>query len=214
MTTISFKASGTGSPAQVFELTNLGAQRVAQQEPPGYELARSGRTFVGGMTLVAGGVVPVVDLPTTTGPFVLYNSNADGGRVLVVKRITSWYASGTAGAGGHGLFAGVTPSVLATALTSNDATNFRTQSLRGYGTPAGFVGVAKTIPAGTAWMHLGGIMHTAVTVTGIAYSVDLGNMPFVVPPRFALTVGVLGDTGTTAKYGFSVCWDEVEAVLP
>ena len=38
--------------------------------------------------------------------------------------------------------------------------------------------------------------------------------PFVVPPGFALTFGLLAGLGSTAKYLLSVAWDECEAVLP
>jgi hypothetical protein len=201
------------------QMTNLGSLRIAQVEAPGLEMARSGRSFVGGTTLVAGAVVPVVDLPTTTGPLVLFNSSAQGPgqKHLVLKRISCFYGSGTLTATGFGLFAGVTPSVLATPLTANGATNFRTQCVRGTSppTPLGFIDVAKTIPAGTAWMHLGGVsVVAAAATTGPAYTVDVSSHPFIVPPLFAVTVGVLGDTGTTAKYGFSLYWDEVELILP
>lgn len=213
-TTISFKAVGAGSPSMFLEMSNMGSQRVSQLEPPGYELARSGRTCVGGTTLIAGGIVPVVDLPTTTGPLVLFNSQPDGGKVLSVKRISMTYASGTLGAYGSSLFAGVTPSKLATALTSNGATNFRTATIRGTGTPVAFVDVAKTIPAGTAWVNLGGIAHGAETTMAIGYTVDLAHSPFIVQPGFALTVGTLGDLGTSAKWMYSLVWDEIEAVIP
>lgn len=195
-------------------MSNLGSQRVAQLEAPGYEMSRVGRSFVGGTTLVAGAIVPVVDLPTTTGPLILFNSNSDGGDVLVIKRISMSYGSGTLGGYGSTLFAGVTPSKIATALTSNGASNFRTQALRGTGTPKGFVDVAKTIPAGTCWCLLGGIAHGAATTTSIGYTVDVSHHPFIVPPGFALTVGTLADTGTSAKYIYSIVWDEVPAVLP
>lgn len=214
VTTVSFKATGSGSPSLFNEITNLGADRVCQLEAPGYEMARSGRSFVGGITLVAGAIVPVVDLPTTTGPIILFNSAPDGGRVLVVKRLSFSYGSGTLAAYGSSLFAGVTPAKIATALTSNGATNFRTQSTRGAGTPLGFIDVAKTIPAGTAWCLLGGIAHGAETTMSLGYTVDVSSHPFVVPPGFALTWGVLAGLGTSAAYLFSAGWDEVEAILP
>ena len=216
VSTITYLAPGTNLPTQ---FTNLGSLRVAQVESPGLEMARSGRSFVGGTTLVAGGIVPVVDLPTTTGNFELFNSSQAGAgqKSLVVKRISVFWASGTLTATGFGVFAAVTPSVLATAMTANDVTNFRTQCVRGPATPAplGFVGVAKTNPTGCAWMHLGGVSVVANdNHAGPGYSVDISAHPFIVPPLFALNVGVLGDTGTTAKYGFSLYWDEVEMTLP
>lgn len=205
-------ATGTEQEAQA---SRLGSLRTTWLEQPGYELGRAGRSFVGGTTLVAGGVVPVVDLPTTTGPFILFNSNAAGGKNFHIKRIGAFLASGTMGAFGMGIFAGVTPSVLATPLTANGATNFRTQCTRGSGTPTGFVDVAKTIPAGTCWQIVGGSTNAnAAAVTGPALSFDVSQFGFIVQPLFALTIGVLGDTGTTAKFGFCVAWDEIEGDLP
>lgn len=204
-------ATGTEQEQQI---TRLGALRTTLLEAQGFELGRAGRSFFGGMTLVAGGVVPVVDLPTTTAPFVLFNSNPSGGKLYHVKQVTGWYASGTAGAFGFGLFGGVTPSVLATALVANGATNFRTQATRGTGAVSGYVDVAKTIPSGTCWMHFGGILHGAATVTGPAYTVDVRHLGIIVPPLFAFALGALGDTGTTAKFGFSIAWDELEGDLP
>jgi hypothetical protein len=217
VTTISYAGTGT---SQANQMTSLASIRVAQVEAPGLEASRSGRSFVGGTSLVAGGVVPVVDLPTTTGPFILFNSSSAGGgqKHLVVKRISCFWASGTPVATGFGLFAGVTPSVLATALTANGATNFATQCTRGTSPPTafGFVDVAKTIPSGTAWMHLGGTSAsiTAAATAGPGYSVDLTAHPFIVPPLFALTIGALGALGTSFKLGFSVAWDEMELILP
>ncbi len=205
---------GTGSESEL-QATRLLALRFAQLEPPGFELCRAGRSFVGGMALKAGGVVPVIDLPTTTGPFVLFNAYPSGGKVLCVKRISTFFCSGSIPATGYTLFAGVTPSVLATPLVANGATNFRTQSKRGFGTPGAFIDVAKTIPAGTAWSLLGGqTAVTATTTTGPGFSVDCSSDPFVVPPLFALTVGNLGDTTGTPLYGFTVEWDEIDCDLP
>ena len=125
---------GTGSEVEL-QATRLQSLRLAQLEPPGFELCRAGRSFVGGMTLKAGGVVPVVDLPTITGPFLLFNAYPSGGKVFAVKRVSIFFCSGTVPASGYTLFGGVTPSVLATPLVANGATNFRTQAKRGYGTP-------------------------------------------------------------------------------
>lgn len=203
-------ATGTEQEEQI---TRLGSLRVAQLENNGFEAGRAARSFVGGINLVAGGVVPVVNLPTTTAPFVLYNSNPAGGKLYHVKHAGLYYASGTAGADGASLFGGMTTSPLATALTANDATNFFTQATRGYGVVSGYVGVAKTIPSGTAWMMLGGMLNLANTVTGPGFSVDIRHLGFIVPPGYAFVLGALGDTGTSAKYGFTVAWDEFEGDL-
>lgn len=216
VTTVTYKGTGSGSPSLYEELSNLGAQRVCQLEAPGFEMGRSGRSFVGGLQLITSGRIPVVDLPTTTGPVSLFNAANSGSsppRYLVVKRISFAYASGTLGAYGSTLFGGVSPSVLATATTAN-GTNFSIQATRGTGASVAFLSQGTTIPAGTAWMLLGGIAHGAETTMSIGYTVDVSSHPFIVPPGYAFTFGVLADTGTTAKYIHSVAWDEVEAILP
>ena len=206
-------AVNTGTE-QEEQMTRLGSLRFAQLEQAGYEMGRTARAFVGGITLVAGGIAPVVDYPTTTGPIVLYNSNPGGGKNYHIKRVSGAYASGTEGAAGFGLFGGVTPLPLATPLVANGATNFRTQATRGYGVCSGYIDVAKTIAAGTAWMHLGGIVTLAATVTGAGYTVDVSGLGLIVPPTYAFTWGVLGDTGSTAKFVLSVAWDEIDGDLP
>src|SRR5436190_20946015 len=88
VTTITFKGAGTSG---TFEQSNLGAQRFCQLEAPGFEMGRSGRSFVGGLQLITSGRIPVVDLPTTTGPVSLFNAAnpaASPPRYLVVKRIS------------------------------------------------------------------------------------------------------------------------------
>jgi hypothetical protein len=219
VTAIGFMATGSGSPSVNLGSTNLGAERVCQLEAPGFELGRTGRSFVGGHTAIAAAISPVADLPTTIGPMVLYNSAPAAGqsKVLVVRRLSfSYSTAGTLSAFGSNLFAGVTPSRLATALVAN-GTNIKTQATRGTGTPSGFVDAAKTIVQ-PVWMTLGGIAHGAETTMSIGYTVSLDGHPFVVPPGFALAFGVLSaiDTAgaTTPLYILSVAWDEIEAVLP
>lgn len=216
ITTVAFKGTGSGGNSVFDETTNLGSQRIAQLEAPGFEMSRSGRSFVGGLQLITSGIVPVVDLPTTTGPLVLFNAANPGAnppRYLVVKRISMGYASGTLAAFGSTLFAGVTPIVLATALVTN-GTNCTIQATRGTGASVAFIDVAKAIGAGTAWVLLGGIAHGAATTMSIGYTVDVSAHPFIVPPGFALTVGTLGGLGTTAKWLYTIGWDECEAILP
>lgn len=215
VTTITYKGTGTGSPSLYEEVTNLGSQRFAQVEAPGFEMGRSGRSFVGGLQAVTNAIVPVVDLPTTTGPIILFNAANPGAnppRYLVVKRLSFSYGSGTLAGFGTSLFAGVTPSVVATALVAN-GTGCSVQATRATGASVAFIDVAKTIPSGTAWCLLGGIAHGAASTMAIGYTVDLSAAPFIVPPNFALTIGALAGLGTSAKYLFSFAWDECEAVL-
>jgi hypothetical protein len=204
----------TGNPT--YQQTNLGSLRVAQVESPGLEMARSGRSFVGGTSVVAGGQASVVDMPTTTAPWILFNSSASGAgnRHLVIKRLTAFFASGTMPATGFGIFGGVTISKLATPLTATGASH-RTQATRGSATALGFIDVAKTIPAGTAWLHLGGTLPlTNTTTIGPCLTVELTAPAFIVQPLFAFSFGVLGDTAGSPLYGMSIAWDEVEMSLP
>ncbi len=216
VTAVAFKTTGSGSPSLSREFSNMGAQRIAQLEPPGFEMSRSGRSFVGGHSVIAGGVAGVVDLPTTTAPMVLFNSAQASGTAkhLAVKRISYSFASGTAApAFGSSCFGAVTPSRLATALTANGS-NIKTQATRGTGTPFGLIDAAKTVVQPT-WMLFGGIAHGAATTMSIGYTVDFANHPFIVPPQFAFAFGVLSGLGTSSDtvWMLSVAWDEIEASI-
>lgn len=213
VTAIAYKATGSGSPSLVREFTNLGAQRIAQLESPGFELGRSGRSFVGGHVAVAAAIAPVSDLPTTTAPIGIFNSCAlTGNKMLVIKRLSFSYGSGTIAAFGSSIFGGVSPLRLATALTANGS-NIKTQATRGYGTPYGLIDAALTIVQ-PVWMLLGGIAHGAATTTAIGYTVDISNHPFIVPPQGVFSWGVLGAGASTPLFLCGIAWDEVEATLP
>ncbi len=219
VTNPAYKQTGAGSPALQNECSSLGSQRFTQLEALGYEIGRMGRSFVGGHAVIAAAISPVSDFPTTTAPMVLFNSSQATGtaKVLVVKRISFAYATtGTLSAYGSTLFAGVTPSKLATALTANGS-NIKTQSTRGSATPVGLIDAAKTVAQPT-WMQLGGIAHGAETTMSIGYTIDLTGHPLIVPAQFALAFGVMsaidGVGATTPLYMLSVAWDEIEAVLP
>src|SRR4029077_11228100 len=98
----------TGTEQQE-QITRLGSNRVAQLEQNGFEVGRVNRSWVACISLVAGGVVPVGDLPPPTGPVVVDNAEPQGtGKLLHVKHVSAYYASGTEGAAGFGIFGGVT----------------------------------------------------------------------------------------------------------
>jgi hypothetical protein len=219
VTTVAFKSVGSGGNSVFQEMTNLGAQRYCQLEAPGYEMARSGRSFCGGIQAVTNGTIPLVDLPTTTAKHILYNAANPANnppRHLVIKRLSFSYASGTLGAFGSSVFAGVSPSaVTGNCILTANGTGFSIGATRGTGASVAFMDTAKTgFPSGAALALFGGIAHGAETTMSIGYTVDISNSPLIVPPGFGLNFGVLADTGTTAKYLMSVFWDEVEAVLP
>lgn len=207
----SFAEIATGSEGKA-AATRLLSQRIAQVESAHQEKARCARRFCGGIQAVTNGIVPVVDLPTTTAPLLLYNAAPDGGKSLVIDHVAGAVASGTAGAGGSVLFCGVTAAKVATALTAN-GTGCSIQATRGAGSSVAFIDVAKTVPAGTAYVLLSSMMHTAIAVPGVGPSYRCDGS-FVIPPGFGFVVGMFAHTGTTAKHLFSIIWDEMLIDLP
>ncbi len=208
----------TGNPQTSF--SNLGSQRIAQVETAGTEMGRSGRSFVGGTAVVAGGLASVVDLPASTVvSWVLYNSQPAASviKCLVVKRLTAFFCSSTinAPASGFSIFAGVPPTPqLAAGIPAANGANIRTQATRGFGTPLGLLSISMAIPVGTCWSVLAATTNiTVAATTGPSTTVDLSNTPFIVPPGFVLAVGILGSTTGTPVYGISMAWDECECVL-
>lgn len=202
-------AVATGSGPSVLEKTRLNSLRTTILEEPGFEMGRAFRSFIAGTSAVAGGVAPVTDVPTTTAAWGLFNANAAGGRLLHIKRVGLFYASGTAGADGAALVGGVTSTPLATPLTANSS-NHKTSCTRGTGVVNHYLGTAQTV-ALSAWGLLTPSTYVgAATVTGLAMVSDIASLGFVVPPQYAFALSALGDTGTTAKYGVVIYYDEID----
>ena len=199
---------------QQAQATRLGAQRISQLEQAGFELGRVGRSFVFSTSAVAGGQVPVTDVPTTTAGWVVNNANAAGsGKLLHIKRVGLFYASGTAGADGAALVGGVTSVALATQLTANGS-NHKSGCTRGYGTVNHYIDVGKTVALACWGLLTPSTPIGAATVTGLAQMFDVSGLGLVVPPQFAFALSVLGDTGSSAKYGVTIYADEIDGDLP
>lgn len=210
--TVAPVATGTGP--SVLEKTRLNALRVTFLEQPGFELGRAGRSFVFSTSAVAGGQVPVVDIPSTTAGWVVNNANAAGsGKLLHIKRVGLFYASGTEGADGAALVGGVTSVVLATQLTANGA-NHKSGCTRGYGTVNHYIDVGKTVALACWGLLSPSTPIGAATVTGMAQVTDVSALGLVVPPQFAFCLSALGDTGSTAKFGVTIFADEIDGDLP
>lgn len=206
-------AVNTGTELET-QMTRLGSERVSQLEQVGFEMGRVARSFVASTSAVAGGQVPVVDIPTTTAGWVLNNANAAGsGKLLHIKRVGLFYASGTAGADGAALVGGVTSVVLATQLTANGS-NHKTGCTRGYGTVNHYIDVGKTVALAAWGLLTPSTPVGAAAVTGMAMVSDVSALGLIVPPQFALALSALGDTGTTAKYGVTIFYDEIDGDLP
>lgn len=192
--------------------TPLSSLAVGQTEAPYVELTRSGRRFYGGTQIIANGIAPVAAIPTTTATLALYNNDTGGsGMSLQLDWLTFFLGSGTAAAGAT-LFASVfKPSAGA---PSANATGYGSTSCSGSarGTKA-LWGTAVTAPAGVNWAALMSTFQLAAANVGQGDNfVDIGGR-LVVPPGYALGIGILSGAGTTPLYGVSAQWGEIETTL-
>ena len=212
-TTIAKVGKGTTGSAMPSSYTGIGSQRIAQVEPQYLELVRSTRLFTATLAQVTNGTVPLTNIPTTAPSHGLFNNAPLGSpRCIVPVHIATTYASGTAGAAGLTLFCGVSANVLASLPTAN-STGWTIQANRGTGTSVGLVTTAPTFPSGTSWALLdGGGFASGTTVTGPGKGFRLDGM-FLVPPQFSFGFGVISDTGTTAKWCYTVIFAEIEVDL-
>jgi hypothetical protein len=204
-------SSGT---EEQLESTGLGAFRVGMVDLSRAELARTGKYFTGGLTAVGGGVATVTNLPTTTAPVYIHNNALPmTGKCLVLDRVTCYFASGTAGVAGVTLFVGVTAAPTVSPPTAN-AANCSVQATRGWGSSVALVTTAQTVPSGTAYMTLGGIMEAgSPTVTGCSYS-TFTEGSFIAPPNFGFILGIMGSVTGTPLWCAQATWAEIEMDLP
>lgn len=200
---------GVKHPAQS---TAYGSARVAQVEPSLLELARSGAIFGGVMNIVANAISPVQTLPTTSPTISLYNGEDMGGKTLVLLDAVHYHAGGTAGVGSS-LWAAVSPQRIASPPSST-ATGWKVGSLSGSRkTSAALLATSVTLPGTPVWHVLNGNTQAAATTLGSAnnpYSV-LGMI--IIPPGYALGMDVVSGAGSSAVYGISLAWAELQLDL-
>jgi len=198
-------ANGGQQPARA---TQYGSQAVAQVEPSLLELTRAGVRFGGGLSIIANAVAPVQAIPTTTAGILIYN--ADDVKSLVIDHATMFLASGTSDIGAL-LMAAVTGRILETNAPAAMTTGWAVGSLSGSAkTSPVKIGAAVTIPAGAVWMALAGNAQPVATTAGASGNPAQLNGGLIVPPRCGLALAVLSGAGTTAKYGMSFSWSELE----
>lgn len=174
------------------------------------ELMRNNQLYYAQSSAIAGAYAPVADLPTTTAAVALYNANTDGsGKCFIVDQIHVFLASGTAAAAATA-FAGITPLVVVSAQAPvAHGSSLTVVSARAGGPDASgaFFKDAVTIPT-TKHFSIGSNLQLA------AANLGQGVLPYpifaIIPPRFALSVGVLSGTGTTPLYAYCIRF----AVLP
>ena len=201
---------GTGEQEQRYD--EYGGAAVTQLLPSGLWLTQHGRTYVASQGVVANAVVCVVDVPTTAAKYALYNGYAITTKTrLIIHRASLWLASGTADTGAS-LLVGLSSAVQSSAPTAATGAVIKSSSNSTRATSAIFAG-ATTLAGAAAWESVAAVANGASTPPGTgAVSDDLSGM-FIVSPTYALGFAVLSGLGTTAKWGISIRFSEVELDL-
>lgn len=205
-----FQRYAEGTPTNV-GLTVDGSLKTSQTLPSRHELAKAGRIYCWS-SATATAKAPVTAIPTTAAIFALYNGNPAGlgGLALSILGFSYFQVSGTAGLGAA-IIAGVSPTIQAAAVTS--ATNaIKTSTSGSARASAATFGTDITLAGTPAWNVWGGSNQPAAVQVGAGVYVPV-NGELLVPAGFCLGMSVLSPVGTTALYGMTVVYAEIESYL-
>lgn len=198
-----FISQALGGGRAPVRLTGYESIAVAQVEPAKLEWSRAGFRFAGGTQLIAGGIAPVADVPTTTATLALYNR--DPKQSLIIEQLGFYDASGTDAAGAT-LLACVT-DIVASPPTANAANHASSALNGGSQSSKSYWATALTI-ATPAWFQITSTFQAAAANLGQGDTpVDVGGA-IIIPPRCALGLAILSGAGTTPKYNISAIWGE------
>lgn len=160
-------------------------------------------------------LAPVTAYPTTTLTMALYNPAAD--RVLKVKQLTEFLASGTPGAGGA-LLACVTGVAQARPTLSTGANGGYAgtviSALNSRGVPgdtqALLINAITLTGPQPAWFVAGAepAAGTGATIGTHGLVADVESWEIEIYPGHMLGITYLSGAGTTPLYGFGVTWKE------
>lgn len=206
-----FSRQGNNAAGAPIRLTGIQSLSIAQTEAPYLEMARAGRRMHGGTQILANGIAPVQAIPTTAATLALYNNDTNNnGLSLVVDWLNVFLGSGTSAAG-LSVFAAIAKPT--TAPTVN-ATGYGTSPMSGTSRgPKALWATGLTLPAGVNWSALVSTLNSASANVGQGDNfIDLGGR-LIVPPGYALAIGLLAGAGTTPLFGVSAQWAEVELDL-
>lgn len=181
---------------------------VAQVEPAGMEITRSGRRFYLGATAAVAGIAPVQAWPTTAAQWAIFNP--DIAKTLWLEALGAYPISGTPGVGGQLLVAPFTTPAQADLAASLKILNAR-------GGAAGSVASVKsavtiTAPAAPAWTPIAENASPNVAAfpgSGIIGRRDLAGR-LAIPPLSGLGLAVLAPAGTTPLFVPFAEWLEAE----
>jgi hypothetical protein len=193
--------------------TLLGSLAIAQVEPPLAEIARSGRMFHGGTQIIANGIAPVAAIPTTAATLALCNTDAAGGRSLIVDHLAVFLGSGTPAAG-MTLLGAVAPVTALPAANAAQPTGYGVAPSRGMTSASKAVwATALTLTGTPVWSPILSTLQAAAANVGQGDNVAELRGSIIVPPGYVLALAILSGAGTTPLYGIGARWGEMELDL-
>ena len=203
------RAERTGGSGEAVDLkaSRGGDLRVAQFLPKYAMLNAAGKLF-GFDTSAGTAAIPVVDAPTTSPEWGIYNANSSGGPSLILIAVAAWLSEGTAGLGCCIMVASAKGAQ--TAVTAN-ATSCITSCLDGTSkTPNAYIKDNPTLIGGApSWQVMEAYDQIASNGVGegiVAWCDGL----FIAPPGGLLCAEVVAETGASAKYDLSFIVAEIQ----
>ncbi len=179
---------------------------VSQMDPKWMEYARA-KVLYGANNGAAIGLANVAAIPTTTASYALYNSHVS--KSCVVLKIAAMAETITAPLD-FALIAGLSPTPQAAAETKY-AASLALGITPGSPEPGGYLTDAVTLAGTPLWMtlaHYGG-NNGLLGAAAVAWVEGM----FIVPPRYALGIDVVGSAGTTPLYDVDILWVELDIDL-
>jgi hypothetical protein len=176
--------------------------------PQYLRLATARRLFVAG-TGAGTAVAPVAAMPTTAAAWALYNSHAT--RHLVPLKIACYSVSGTLGLGMTLLVANSTAAQGA-ALTKYTNSTISGVTPGSIAVPGGIFASGATLAGAPSWLPLASRDQASAVSVGSGLVADCEGI-FAIPPLYAMGVQVLAPLGTTALFGVSILWAEVDLTI-
>lgn len=205
-------AMRSGKGAVDARLTHQESLAVAQVEPPGFEVTRSGRRFhIAYNGTVPTGIAPVQAFPTTAAQWAIGNN--DTAKSHLWRSLGALLFSGTQGLGGQLL-----ACVFQTPAVAGAATGLAVQNASG-ASALGSRAVIKsavtiTAPALPNWIPIAEDIGAAARVGPVASIINRQlDSRLIVPPGWALGLCVLAPAGTTPLYLPTGEWEELESDL-
>lgn len=202
------------SAEKIVRGTQLESLAVAQVEPRGLELTRTGRRFLLGYSAAPTGIAPVQTLPTTAAQWAIQNNEPAGtGRTYFMERLGMYLTSGTPGVGGV-LLGCVFQTPVTTAGTAGAAVaNANGSSAIGSRVVVKSA-VTITAPAAPVWTVLASNPSPNVGAFPGSATFDSGPLEgrIAVPPQYSLGLAVLALAGTTPLWAPFGEWVEIETV--